>query len=198
MVNRVLQGPCEPKTQSLQKGTRGKTGAFTVIRGATNLLILASFFAVAACSGQTPTQQTGLTASERAVLRSLDRDQDTTSATNVQTSSILDLFSGGTDPNTAVEVNKYIWNAALQILDFMPIQTVDPFTGVIVYGFGTPPGGRTAYRATVFVQDPALDARSLNVSLASRSGPVDAETVRIVEDAILTRARELRVRDSNL
>ena len=80
----------------------------------------------------------------------------------------------------------------------MPIESADPFTGVIVYGYGTPPGGRQAYRATVFVRDPALDARSLNVALVSRSGPASTETVRAIEDAILTRARELRVRDSRL
>ena len=64
--------------------------------------------------------------------------------------------------------------------------------------YGTPPGGGRAYRATIYVQDPALDARSLKVSLVSKSGPVDAATVRAVEDAILTRARQLRIRDGKL
>jgi hypothetical protein len=154
--------------------------------------------ALSACGGTSPTQATGQSASERAVDRQLGRDQDTTSAQNVQSSSILDLFGDNDENNTRVEVNRYIWNAALQILDFMPIEAVDPFTGVIVYGFGTPPGSGTAYRGTVLVQDPALDARSLNVSLSTRSGPVDADTARAVEDAILTRARELRIRDNAL
>lgn len=113
-------------------------------------------------------------------------------------SSIWDLFSAGSDPNVTVEVNKYIWAAALDVLDFMPIQAADPFSGVIVYGFGTPPGSGRAYRATVYVQDPALDARSLRVALATRSGPASNETVRAVEDAILTRARQLRIRDGDL
>ena len=78
------------------------------------------------------------------------------------------------------------------------MQQVDPFSGLIVTGFGTPPGGGRAYRATVHVTDPALDARSLKVALATRSGAVDADTVRAVEDAILTRARQLRIRDGNL
>lgn len=113
-------------------------------------------------------------------------------------SSIWDLFSNSSDPNTTVEVNKYIWNASLDVLNFLPIQSVDPFTGVIVTGYGTPPGGGRAYRATVYVQDPALDARSLRVALQSRGGPVSPETVRAVEDAILTRARQLRIADSRL
>ena len=112
--------------------------------------------------------------------------------------TIWDLFSNRDDPNTTIEVNKYIWNATFDVLDFLPIQTADPFSGVIVTGFGTPPGGGTAYRATIFIRDPALEARSLNLALATRSGPVPTETVRAVEDAILTRARQLRIRDINL
>ncbi|MBZ4689897.1 MAG: hypothetical protein JG765_1148 [Cereibacter sp.] len=113
-------------------------------------------------------------------------------------STIWDLFSNADDPNVTVEVNKYLWNASLEVLNFLPIESVDPFTGVIVTGYGRPPGGGRAYRATVYVQDPALDARSLKVALESQGGPVSAETQRAVEDAILSRARQLRIRDSNL
>ncbi|HRK43583.1 MAG TPA: DUF3576 domain-containing protein, partial [Gemmobacter sp.] len=103
------------------------------------------------------------------------------------------------DPNTTVEVNKYLWQASLEVLNFLPIESVDPFTGVIVTGYGAPPGGGRAYRATIYVSDPALDARSLKVSLQGRGGgAVSAETQRAVEDAILTRARQLRIRDSKL
>lgn len=112
--------------------------------------------------------------------------------------TIWDLFDNDDDPNVTVEVNKYIWHASLDVLDFLPIQAADPFTGVIVTGFGRPPGGGRAYRATIFVQDPALEARSLNLSLQTRGGPVSRETSQAVEDAILTRARQLRVADSRL
>ncbi len=113
-------------------------------------------------------------------------------------SKIWDLFSNADDPNITVEVNKYLWQASLEVLNFLPIQSVDPFSGVIVTGYGTPPGGGRAYKATVYVQDPALDARSLKVALESRGGAVSPDTVRAVEDAILTRARQLRIRDSKL
>lgn len=117
-----------------------------------------------------------------------DSDRDT----------IWDLFAGGADPNTTVEVNRYLWNASLDILDFMPVEGADPFTGIIVFGYGTPPGGSRSYRATVFVQDPALEARSLRVAVQSRGGAVARETARQIEDAILTRARQLRLADGNL
>jgi len=104
--------------------------------------------------------------------------------------SILDIFKGG---DSGVKVNRFLWTASLQVLDFLPIQSADPFTGVISTGYGTPPGGGRAYRATILVSDPALDARSLNVSLSTQRGPVDAGTRRAVEDAILSRARQLRI-----
>lgn len=113
-------------------------------------------------------------------------------------SSFLDLFNNNDDPNTTLEVNRYLWNASLEVLNFLPVQQVDPFSGLIVTGYGTPPGGGRAYRATIHVTDPALDARSLKVALATRSGAVDVDTVRAVEDAILTRARQLRIRDAGL
>ncbi|MCL3881976.1 DUF3576 domain-containing protein [Marivita sp. GX14005] len=113
-------------------------------------------------------------------------------------STLFDFFRNRGDAGQVGAVNKYIWNAALETLDFLPVQSVDPFTGVITTGFGTPPGGGRAYRATILVNDPALDARSLNLALMTRSGPASAETVRAVEDAILTRARQLRQQDSRL
>jgi hypothetical protein len=129
---------------------------------------------------------------QRAALAAASGEED-------QGSTIWDLFSNADDPNTTVEVNKYIWQASLEVLNFLPIESVDPFTGVIVTGYGRPPGGGRAYRATIYVQDPALDARSLKIALQSQGGgSVAPETVRAVEDAILTRARQLRVRDSKL
>jgi hypothetical protein len=111
-------------------------------------------------------------------------------------SSLFDFLRIRDDAGQIGAVNKYIWIAALETLDFLPVESVDPFTGVITTGYGTPPGGGRAYRATILVNDPALDARSLNVALMTRSGPASGATVRAVEDAILTRARQLRQQDS--
>lgn len=118
--------------------------------------------------------------------------------TETRQSTFADLFTNIDDPNTTLEVNKYIWNASLDVLNFLPIESVDPFSGVIVMGYGTPPGGGRAYRATIYVQDPALDARSLNISLYTRGGPASVDATRAIEDAILTRARQLRIADGDL
>jgi hypothetical protein len=115
------------------------------------------------------------------------------------TSTIWDIFRKSEDPNSTVHVNKYLWSASLEVLNFLPIESVDPFSGVIVTGYGTPPGGGRAYRATILVNDPALDARSLTVTMQTRGGgAVAPETLKAVEDAILTRARQLRIQDSKL
>lgn len=122
----------------------------------------------------------------------------TPNQTAARQSSVWDLFSNRQDPNVKIAVNKYLWNASLEVLNFLPVQSDDPFSGLIVTGYGTPPGGGRAYRATIHITDPALDARSLKVALESKGGAVSPETVKAVEDAILTRARQLRIADSNL
>lgn len=130
-----------------------------------------------------------------------DRPEQYTNAnvrSNVETNpnnTIWSLLNKKSTEST-VSVNRYLWAATLEVLNFLPVQSIDPFTGVIVTGYGTPPGGGRSYRATVLIDDPALDARSLNVALQSRGGAVSAATSRSVEDAILSRARELRIADN--
>lgn len=154
------------------------------MKTANTLLTLAAVAALAACGAADPDAE-GTATESRAANPAAEEDRET----------IWDLFDRGT-PGQVGEVNRYIWNAALDTLSFLPVESVDPFTGVIVMGYGTPPGGGTAYRATILIDDPALDARSLNLALQTRRGPASAETVRAVEDAILTRARQLRIADA--
>lgn len=144
--------------------------------------------ALAACSGLANDRDASdVTLREQGLLADPDRE------------TIWDLFGGNDDPSVTVEVNRYLWRASLEILDFMPLEAADPFTGILVFNYATPPGGNRAYRATVYVSDPALEARSLRVALQGRGGSaVSREVARQVEDAILTRARQLRVADGNL
>ena len=124
-----------------------------------------------------------------------DRDSD---GDNPDRETIWDIFGSNARQEVTVKVNKYLWAASIDTLSFLPITTVDPFTGVIVTGYGTPPGGSRAYRATVHVKDPSLSPRALSVSLQTRSGPANPATTRAVEDAILQRARQLRIADDKL
>ena len=116
---------------------------------------------------------------------------------DAERSSILDLFKDN-DDETQLKVNRYIWKASLDVLSFLPIEGTDPFSGIITTGWGRPPGSNTLYRATVFIQDPSLDARSLKVNLFKKTGTVNVQTMRVVENAILSRARQLRINDDKL
>lgn len=172
----------------------------------TSLLAILAISGLAACgggsrgsvgSGGFSAGGSGKARSDATFRTDIDSEQLRAGA-NKPKKGLLALFQGNADPNITVEVNKYIWNASLEVLNFLPIQAADPFTGIISTGYGTPPGGGRAYKATIYIQDPALDARSLNISLRTRSGVASADTVRAVEDAILTRARQLRIRDGKL
>ena len=111
---------------------------------------------------------------------------------------IFDLFDNKNDSETILKVNRYIWRASLEVLSFLPLEAADPFSGIIKTGWGSAPGSSTQYKVTVYIQDPSLDARSLKVSLLKKSGPANIKTIRIVENAILSRARQLRLNDDKL
>jgi hypothetical protein len=112
--------------------------------------------------------------------------------------SIFELLRDRNAPaREVVGVNRYIWRAALDTLSFLPLQAVDPFSGVIVTDWGQVAGGGAPYRVTVYVTEPALDARALKVAAFRQQGgravPVAESDNRRLEDAILTRARQLRI-----
>ena len=107
-----------------------------------------------------------------------------------------DLFKSGSDEIGSV--NKYLWQASLEVLSFLPINSADPFSGIIVFGKGKAPGSSQFYDATVYISDPALDARSLSVTVRSSNGTVSSEAKREIESAILSRARQLRLKELDL
>jgi hypothetical protein len=118
----------------------------------------------------------------------------------------ISLFGGGGndrgDANANIGVNSYLWRASLDTLNFMPLASADPFGGVIItdwYSDPTTPNER--FKATVYILDTRLRADALNVSIfrqqqvngAWADAAVDPETEIQIENAILTRARQLRL-----
>jgi hypothetical protein len=112
----------------------------------------------------------------------------------------------GASDNTrmATTVNRYLWTASLETVNFMPISTVDPVAGVITTDwFANAQAPNERFRANVLVLDTALRADALRVNVfrqiqdASTGRWVDAQTnpntAREIENAILARARELRL-----
>ena len=127
------------------------------------------------------------------------RDQEVRREFDISDESFFDLFRDQGDPDRGVVVNRYLWQASLDILSFLPLETADPFSGIITTGWASVGGG--AYRVTVLISEPALDARSLKVAAFRGGGstgvPVTEAQNRALEDAILTRARQLRIAAAN-
>ncbi|WP_425410510.1 DUF3576 domain-containing protein [Hyphococcus sp.] len=103
----------------------------------------------------------------------------------------------------ATTVNRYLWAASLETLDFLPVFSADPIAGLIItdwYVNPEAPGER--FKTNVYILDSALRADALRVSVfrqeRSEAGDwVDASvnpaTGREIENAILSRARQLRL-----
>ena len=99
-------------------------------------------------------------------------------------------------------VNSFLWHATLDTLSFMPLQSADPFGGVIITDwYSDPSNPNERMRVTVYILDRRLRADGIKISTFrqthSADGWVDAhvnpETANKLEDAILVRARELRL-----
>lgn len=99
-------------------------------------------------------------------------------------------------------VNSYLWRASLETLNFMPLDQVDPFGGVIItdwYANPEAPGER--FKANVYILDTNLRADALKTQIFKQvrnangwaDASMDADTGRLIENAILTRARELYI-----
>lgn len=116
---------------------------------------------------------------------------------NFERDSIWDLFGGNAEPQRNIAVNRFLWYASLDLLSFLPLEGADPFSGVISTDWGRIAGDPTPVRVTVFISEAALDARSLRVAAFRQQGgravPVTDADNRALEDAILTRARQLRI-----
>lgn len=110
---------------------------------------------------------------------------------------------GGGDEKARLPVNKYLWQGALDTLSFLPLVSTDPFTGVIATDWGsTPEAPGERFKVTAYMLNPGLSAASLKVAVFRevrgdeglwRPAPVSPDTARQLEDAILTRARQIRI-----
>ena len=99
-------------------------------------------------------------------------------------------------------VNAFLWRATLETLNFLPLDQVDPFGGVIITDwYADPAAPNERVRATAYILDTNLRADALKVSVFKQvregsgwaDAAVDADTARQVENAILTRARALYI-----
>lgn len=104
---------------------------------------------------------------------------------------------------TGIGVNAYLWRATLDTLSFMPLANADPWGGVVNYDWYTDPQTpNERFKATVFILDTRLRADALNVTITKEvrdaagqwvGAPVAAQTETDLENAILTKARQLNL-----
>jgi len=117
----------------------------------------------------------------------------------------LSLFGGKKDEeDNGIGVNSYLWRASLDTFSFMPLDKADPFGGVITTDWYSPAETlNERLKLNVLILSKSLKSDGIKVSVfkQQKSGgawkdiAVSADTERQLENAILTRARQLRVAD---
>jgi hypothetical protein len=127
-----------------------------------------------------------------------------TPTTNMDTGATI-VAGGGTNRLT-LGVNSYLWHATLDTLFFMPLQSADPFGGVVITDWYVAPNAPDErLKVTIYIMDRSLRADGLKVVVfrqtrangAWSDAQPSADTAHKLEDAILTRARELRLASLN-
>jgi len=119
------------------------------------------------------------------------------------------LSLGGTDRSegegggVGVGVNSFLWRASLDTVSFMPLVSADPFGGVIITDWYSPPQSpEERFKVNVYILGRALRADGIRTSVFRQQrddstgwidAPVAANTATDLENAILTRARQMRI-----
>ena len=113
--------------------------------------------------------------------------------------------SNSSDQGGALGVNAYLWRGALDTLSFMPLASADPFGGVIITDWYSPPASNgERFKATAYILGRQLRADGVRVTIFRQilqdgqwiDSPVAASTTGEIEDKVLERARELRTQSA--
>lgn len=106
--------------------------------------------------------------------------------------------------NNPLGVNSFLWRATLDTLAFMPLTSADPFGGVVITDWYEDPGARgERFKVNALILDRNLRADGVKISLFKQQQDgngnwqdvvVEEKLERDLEDTILTRARQLKVK----
>ncbi|HEX6843348.1 MAG TPA: DUF3576 domain-containing protein [Stellaceae bacterium] len=125
--------------------------------------------------------------------------------------SVMGLLFGSGDKKSdtgqggpsGVGVNSYLWRATLDTVSFMPLASADPFGGVIITDWYSPsetPNERFKMNVLILGRELRADGVRATVFRQKRDAsgqwadaPVEPQTGIDLENAILTRARQLRL-----
>ena len=178
---------------------------------------LFSFFAVIACLGlagcggnkidREAKYPTGAAREMQADQNDIYSDEPSIFGENGLT--LFDSTNNDSDNNSGtsgIGVNSFLWRASLDTVSFMPLASADPFGGVILTDWYAPPETpNERFKLNVFILDRQLRSDGVQVKVfrqVRRNGSwvdssVSDDTGHKLEDAILTRARQMRVSQMN-
>ena len=131
-------------------------------------------------------------------------DSDNDPGTLTLMSALFSGLGGGqNNGGSGVGVNSFLWRASLDTVSFMPLASADPFGGVIISDWFSPPETPDErFKVNVFILGRDLRADGVRASVFHQKkdvagqwseAPVDANTATDLENAILTRARQIRL-----
>jgi Domain of unknown function (DUF3576) len=110
---------------------------------------------------------------------------------------------GGGGVGSGIGVNSYLWRATLDTVSFMPLASADPFGGVIITDWYSPPDrANERFKVNIFILGRELRADGVRASVFRQTreaggqwmdAAVDQATGTDLENAILTRARQMRL-----
>lgn len=109
---------------------------------------------------------------------------------------------GADDGSTGIGVNSFLWRASLDTVSFMPLASADPFGGVIITEwYSSPEKPDERFKVNIFILDKHLVSDGVNAKVfrqvkkgsSWKDAAVQDDMATQLEDAILTRARQLRV-----
>ena len=112
-----------------------------------------------------------------------------------------DQGSGGGGGSSGIGVNAFLWRGALDTIAFMPLASADPFGGVIISDWYTPPGtSGERFKATIYILSRELRSDGLRVNIYRQvlqngqwvDATVSETTVGDIENKVLARARHMR------
>jgi hypothetical protein len=109
--------------------------------------------------------------------------------------------TAGSGPGTGIGVNAFLWRGALDTIAFMPLASADPFGGVIITDWYTPPGtAGERFKATIYILSRDLRSDGVRVNIYRQvlqngqwvDATVSDTTVGDIENKVLARARHMR------
>ncbi|MFN7038071.1 MAG: DUF3576 domain-containing protein [Alphaproteobacteria bacterium] len=103
----------------------------------------------------------------------------------------------------SLNVNIYLWKAALDVVSFMPLASVDSASGIIITDwFEDPNAPKERFKLNIIITGAELKINSIKVTLFKqimdskfnwRDAKVNNNVAQEFEDKIITRARQIKI-----